>query len=132
MRRSSRTYSNDCAPLVPTKSRRASRYPIVSGRRQGMVLTISWPDQRGKELPSPFLRGAGERRLRLTFHDSTLAAPPAGEAFALDVLRDLAHLPLVDAYGTEDGEFPHLVIATLPDELDMVAVDVWHQSECRG
>ena len=86
-----------------------------------MVLHITWPDKRGAGR-SPFTRGEEERSLRLTFHDATLENPPADEVLALEVLRDLANLPMVDALGTEQGVFPHIELGSVTSDPDCLPV----------
>jgi hypothetical protein len=77
----------------------------------GMIEPIIWPHNSRVvfgEPESPFVRGSHERPLKITFHSATFADLPPEEAEALDALRQLAHLPEVEALDTANGPFPHL------------------------
>jgi hypothetical protein len=75
------------------------------------------PTRRNSETPSAFCRGAQERPLRITFHDSSFAGGSSEtEAEALEALLQLAHLPQIEAFGTEAGAFPHLEIGDPADD----------------
>lgn len=92
-----------------------------------MIERIKWPDPRRGELECPFLRGTGERPLRLTFHSPTLHDLPAGEAEAFEALRDLAHNPLIEAAQMEQGEFPQIKIESGYDSSDAYLVGILGQ-----
>lgn len=104
-------------------------------RRNGvsrlMIERINWPEPhllRNGQLPSPFLRGRQERSLRITFHISALATLPQTEAEALAALRELAHLPEIEALQTELGDFPCIEIGDLGDDADHVPINVTYEN----
>jgi len=61
-------------------------------------------------LLSPFMRGQGERPLKITFHISSLANATGETLAALQTLRELGYVAEITAYQTEPGDFPHIVI----------------------
>lgn len=73
------------------------------------------PSCGSEESPSAFCRGAHERPLRITFHTSSFIGSSGADAEALEALRQLAHLPDIEALETESGIFPHLEIGTSDD-----------------
>src|SRR3954447_7626926 len=87
-----------------------------------MIERIMWPEPQRGEPECPFLRGAGERSLRLTFHSATLTNLPRSEAAAFEALQDLAHHPLLDVVQTGPGEFPSLMFHPIYDHPYLVGV----------
>jgi len=80
-----------------------------------MIDHIEWNRARHfGELPSPFVRGKGERPLRITLHSDSLANLSGKEKDAAKVLKELSYLPEVEAVETKSGERPYLSIG-LPD-----------------
>jgi hypothetical protein len=91
-----------------------------------MIDRINWPQRLGK-LPSPFLRGAQERPLGITFHTSALTALPQPEIEALEALTELSCLPEIQALQTEAGAFPHIEIGNFEATADHFPVKVTYR-----
>ena len=63
-----------------------------------MIERLIWRrDRPSSGLESPFMRGEGERPLRITFHSSGLADMCGEDSAALDALRELSHVEEVEA-----------------------------------
>jgi hypothetical protein len=93
--------------IVSAKKKRVRCYQIIFMIER----IIQWNKKTAPgDLISPFMRGKGERPLRLTFHISSLTNA-TGETFdALRVLQELGHLSEITAFQTEPGDFPHILI----------------------
>src|SRR5438132_1526770 len=65
---------------------------------------MHWSRARIDELESPFLRGGGERPLRITFHTSGLRGLSSEEKEALEALHELANLPEIEALTTIESK----------------------------
>jgi hypothetical protein len=90
-----------------------------------MIERIEWSGRTHLgELPSPFMRGKGERPLRITLHSDSLAQLPGEEMAAVAVLREFGHLPEIQALETEPGDFPHIEVGTLDPEADIIPVRI--------
>jgi hypothetical protein len=83
------------------------------------------------ELPSPFLRGRGERPIRITFHTSSFSRLSAEEGTALDALRQLARLPDIEALDTDPGPCPHITIGAPEPSEDYIPVQVLDSGRLR-
>jgi hypothetical protein len=92
-----------------------------------MIERINWPELLHGKLPSPFLRGAQERPLGITFYTSSLAALPETETEALEALSELSHLPQVRALQTEADEFPRIELGDFESNVDHIPVKVTHE-----
>jgi hypothetical protein len=73
-----------------------------------MIERIKWSESRQRE--NPFSSHGEEVPLRITFHSSTLTGLAGDEKEALDALQELAYLPQIEAFDSENGLFPHFVI----------------------
>lgn len=81
------------------------------------------------ELPSPFQRGKGERPLRITFHTASLVNLPDNETAAVEALRELAHLPEVEALETEPGISPYIKVGAIDEDTDYIPITVFSKDE---
>lgn len=76
-----------------------------------MIEPLRWQHLFRGKFPSPFMNGAADRPLKITFHRSTLTDPSPEEAAALEVLKGLARNPNLEAFDTDPGgPFPHIEI----------------------
>ncbi len=66
-----------------------------------MVTRIYWQDQYNNELASPFLRGDGERHLRITFHSSSFIDSTNEETEAIEALRQLSPINEIEMLDTK-------------------------------
>jgi len=89
-----------------------------------MIERINWPQIPDGKAPSPFLRGAQERPLGITFHTSALVALPEKETEVLRALSELSHLPEIRAMQTEPGEFPHIQFGDFQRNVDHIPIKV--------
>lgn len=78
-----------------------------------MIERIEW-NRRIDGLPSPFMRGKGERQLRVTIHSDNLVEISGDELAALETLREFGHLSEVRILEFAPGNFPHIEIGS-PD-----------------
>lgn len=75
-----------------------------------MIQRIRWPYRASGELATPFMRGAGERGLRITFHLSSFTNASPKEKLALELLFELSRLEEIYALQTEPGLYPYIEI----------------------
>lgn len=80
-----------------------------------MIERIEWRHTHIGELLSAFMRGKGERPLRITLHSESLAKASGKETEAVGVLRELGHLPEVEVIETGTSDYPHIEIGS-PDQ----------------
>lgn len=86
-----------------------------------MIERVEW-QKHPRELPSPFIRGPGERPLRLTLHSQGLINLTADENTALALLGELSNLEEVQLFSTSPGKFPHIVLEEPAAEDDCIPV----------
>lgn len=73
-----------------------------------MIEPIEWNNRNPHELPSPFVRGPGERDLWLTLDSGGLSLLPCEEAEALSVIHELGCLPTIQLSETRlPVDYPH-------------------------
>ena len=90
-----------------------------------MIEHILWGKREVGEFPSPFLRGERQRPLRITFHGSSLVVCLSPQDMeALGALRELSHVPEIEALQMEAGPFPRIAIEAASNELDHIPVTV--------
>jgi len=89
-----------------------------------MIPSILWATSSHNELPSPFLRGRGERPLKITFDSSNLAQASVEEAEAIETLRQFSLLPEIKALDTKPGELPHLKIESFKMDDEYIPTSV--------
>lgn len=71
-----------------------------------MIHSVKWPDPRGGEFRSPFLRGDKERPLRLTIHIQSLGGLSGEDRSAYEEIRELGQLDEIDVLATAEDTFP--------------------------
>jgi hypothetical protein len=86
-----------------------------------VIPALDWDRVPGRTRGNPFVRGKGERPLRVTFHSAGLANLPPTEAAALAVLQDLAALPDIEPYTIGPGADGSITVGGRAD--GMVHVD---------
>lgn len=84
-----------------------------------MIERIDW-EKRAGELPSPFMRGSGERPLRLTFHSQCLVDLNEDEKDAMTLLDELSNLQEVQFFSTSPGKFPYIVFEEPSEREDYI------------
>ncbi|MFH1032843.1 MAG: hypothetical protein V1767_09820 [Chloroflexota bacterium] len=94
-----------------------------------MIDQIEWDRFKSSfnELPSPFMRGMGERPLRITLHSETLTDVSDREKTTIELIRELANLPELEIFETGgQGDFPHIVVGEPSSEDDFIPVQLFH------
>ncbi len=86
-----------------------------------MIERVEW-QKHPNELSSPFIRGPGERPLRLTLHSQCLTNLTENEETALALLDELSNLKEVQLFSTSPGKFPHIVLEEPAAEDDWIPV----------
>jgi hypothetical protein len=76
------------------------------------------------ELACPFMRGQGERPLRLTLHSDSLAELSGEQGAAVQVLREFGHLPEIQVLETEPGGHPHIKVGDLDPQADFIPFQI--------
>jgi hypothetical protein len=90
-----------------------------------MIKRLDWAHRTHyNELSSPFMRGEGERPLRITLHSNSLTELTNEEATAVTLIRELGLLTQVQVYETEPCNRPHIVIGGFDPEADIIPVQV--------
>lgn len=94
-----------------------------------MIERIEWDKltARPNELRCPFMRGKGERPLRITFHSQSLTNLSEGEKAAVELLRELANLPELEVFETSPGHFPHIVVGEPNPKDDFIPVELMYK-----
>jgi hypothetical protein len=94
-----------------------------------MIERIEWDKLTHKpnELRCPFMRGKAERQLRITFHSQSLTSVSEEEKAAIELLRELANLPQLEAFETSPGDFPHIVVGEPNPKDDFIPVELVHK-----
>jgi len=89
-----------------------------------MIERIEWDKLTSdlNELSNPFMRGKGERPLRITFHSQSFTNLSDEERAAIELLRELANLKEVEVFETSQGDFPHIVVDEPGPEDDFIPV----------
>ena len=86
-----------------------------------MIERVEWSRKtRIHELVCPFMRGKGERPLRITLHSDSLAKLCGEEVAAVGVLREFGHLPEIEVLETEPGGYPHIKVGDLDPQADFM------------
>lgn len=92
-----------------------------------MIERIQWHQPHNRdELRSPFLRGASQRPLRLTFHSESLSNLGVRERDALSLLRELANLSHIEAIDTAAGDLPQMVLGDVDVSSDLLPLRIDH------
>lgn len=86
-----------------------------------MIERIEW-EGRTSELRSPFMRGIGERPLRLTLHPQSLVDLTEDEKAAMALLHELSNLQELQFFSTSPGEFPHIELGEPSAQEDHIPV----------
>jgi hypothetical protein len=89
-----------------------------------MIEPIIWPRQWHDELASPFMRGTGERNLRVTLDSGSLVDLSPEDAEAVSMLRDLGHLPEIDLLTTDPTDRQYLEIDFESEDEESISVRV--------
>lgn len=90
-----------------------------------MIERIEWSNSTySDELHSPFMRGKGERPLRITLHSDSLTELPGEEMAAVAVLREFGYLPEVQVIETEPCGYPHIEVGDLDVEASYIPVQI--------
>lgn len=89
-----------------------------------MIPFMKWPDHRRDEPFSPFLRGKGERAIKITFHSSSFIGATAEETEAIDLLREFSFLSEVEAIDTQTGQLPYLEIGEYDGKAALIPITV--------
>ncbi len=88
-----------------------------------MIERIEWNRKSSiDELPSPFMRGVGERPLRITLHSESLVNLSGDEEEALELVIELANLPEIEIFRTAPGKFAHILVDEPKTEDDIIPV----------
>lgn len=98
-----------------------------------MIEQIEWDklNSSPSELPSPFMRGKGERPLRVTLHSETLTDLSEREKTAIELLRELANLAELEIFQTGSGDFPRIVVGEADSKDDFIPVELIHRGTLR-
>jgi len=90
-----------------------------------MIDRIEWSrNVYSDELPSPFIRGKGERPLRITLHSDSLAKLSGKEMSAVEVLREFNHIPEVQVLETCPGDYPHIELGDIDPKENAIPVQI--------
>jgi hypothetical protein len=90
-----------------------------------MIERVEWSRKtHSGELGCPFMRGQGERPLRITLHSDSLAKLSGEEMAAVGVLREFGHLPEIEVLETEPGGYPHIEVGDLDPQADFIPVQI--------
>ena len=87
-----------------------------------MIEHIEWRSPRVGEFPSPFSRGEIKRPLRITLLSESLTELSEQDTAAVEVLRELGHVPEIKILETKPSCFPHIEIGTADLESDIIPV----------
>jgi hypothetical protein len=93
-----------------------------------MIERIEW-NSSFKELPNPFMRGKGERPLRITFHSQSFTNLSDEETSALELLRELVTLEELKPFQTSPGAFPYIKIQESDPKDDTIPVELVHNNK---
>lgn len=97
-----------------------------------MIERIEWSRlTRFDELPSPFMRGKGERPLRITLHSDSLAKLSGEEMDAVAVLREFGHLPEIQVVETKPGGYPHIEVGRVDPKANAIPVQIVFEGALR-
>lgn len=88
-----------------------------------MIPRVHWPQTRPSNSASPF-HSAAQRPINITFHSSSFSQASPKEIHAVELLRELAHRPSIDAMDTEASAMPRLKIGEYRREATSVDVTV--------
>lgn len=90
-----------------------------------MIECIDWNRTAhfGK-FPNPFMRGDGERPLRITLHSESLREITGQSMDAVALLRELGHLPQIELLETEPGNFSHIEVDAFDPKSDIINVRI--------
>ncbi len=99
-----------------------------------MIERLDWAHRtHHNELRSPFMRGEGERPLRVTLHSDSLTNPTNNEETdAITLIREFRHLPQVQVYETEPSDNPHIIIDAFDPEADVTPVRVISEGKVKS
>ena len=94
-----------------------------------MIERIEWDrlSSSPSKLSSPFMRGKGERPLRITLHSESLAALSGEEKEAIELILELGNLPEIEIFETRPGNLPHIVVREAKPEDDFIPVELIHK-----
>ncbi|OGC95063.1 MAG: hypothetical protein A2W25_04660 [candidate division Zixibacteria bacterium RBG_16_53_22] len=87
-----------------------------------MIRRIIWPRQLINEAQSPFAKGEGSNRLKITLHSQSFSNASGDDLRAIEALRELSNLPDIKAADTENGSLPHLAIGETEANADYISV----------
>ena len=91
-----------------------------------MIQQIKWGAFRSGEPTSPFSRSSTERPIRITFYSSSFTMAAEAELQAVDLLRELARLPGIEAIDTQPGSLPYLEIGDHSPGASTIPITVIH------
>lgn len=91
-----------------------------------MIERIEWDKLTSSpsELSSPFMRGRGERPLRITLHSESLTNLSEEEKETIDLLRELGNLPELEIFQTTPGDSPQIVVREAKPEDYSIPVEL--------
>jgi hypothetical protein len=93
-----------------------------------MIERIEW-ESHSDELLSPFMRGKGERPLRITLHSESLIDLSSDEKEAIQIMRELGNLVELNVFETGPSDFPQIVIGESDPKDDVIPVKLIHKGE---
>lgn len=89
-----------------------------------MIERIEWGHTHIDELLSAFMRGKGERPLRITLHSDSLAKLCGKEMEAVAVLREFGHIPEIQVFETSPGDYPHIESGDINPKENAISVQI--------